>query len=54
MPSCVLPQTTPDLLALDLLDSIAELGTLGQAAARHRMSQPAVSMRMSQLERRWA
>jgi DNA-binding transcriptional LysR family regulator len=42
----------PDLVALDLLDSIAELGSLGQAAARHRMSQPAVSMRMSQLERR--
>jgi DNA-binding transcriptional LysR family regulator len=48
----VLPPSTPDLVALDLLDSIAELGSLGQAAARHRMSQPAVSMRMSQLERR--
>ena len=48
----MLPPSTPDLLALDLLDSIAELGSLGQAAARHRMSQPAVSMRMSQLERR--
>jgi DNA-binding transcriptional LysR family regulator len=48
----VLPPSTPDLLALDLLDSIAELGSLGRAAARHRMSQPAVSMRMSQLERR--
>jgi len=48
----VLPPSTPDLLALDLLDSVAELGSLGQAAARHRMSQPAVSMRMSHLERR--
>jgi DNA-binding transcriptional LysR family regulator len=48
----VLPASTPDLLALDLLDSIAELGSLGQAAARHRMTQPAVSMRMSHLERR--
>jgi len=48
----VLPPSTPDLTALELLDSIAELGSLGQAAARHRMSQPAVSMRMSQLERR--
>lgn len=48
----VLPPSTPDLLALDLLDSIAELGSLGQAAARHAVSQPAVSMRMSQLERR--
>jgi DNA-binding transcriptional LysR family regulator len=48
----VLPPSTPDLVALDLLDSIAELGSLGRAASRHRMSQPAVSMRMSQLERR--
>lgn len=48
----VLPPTTPDLAALDLLDSIAELGSLGQAAARHAISQPAVSLRMSQLERR--
>src|SRR5215469_1270693 len=48
----MLPSSTPDLIALDLLDSIAELGSLGRAASRHRMSQPAVSMRMSQLERR--
>ena len=48
----MLPPSTPDLIALDLLDSIAELGSLGRAATRHRMSQPAVSMRMSQLERR--
>ena len=48
----MLPPSTPDLIALDLLDSIAELGSLGRAASRHRMSQPAVSMRMSQLERR--
>jgi DNA-binding transcriptional LysR family regulator len=47
----VLPPSTPDLLALDLLESVAELGSLGQAASRHHMSQPAVSMRMSQLER---
>src|SRR5262249_45160515 len=47
-----MPPSTPDLVALDLLDSIAELGSLGRAASRHRMSQPAVSMRMSQLERR--
>jgi DNA-binding transcriptional LysR family regulator len=48
----MLPPSMPDLIALDLLDSIAELGSLGQAAGRHGMSQPAVSMRMSQLERR--
>lgn len=48
----MLPPSTPDLIALDLLDSVAELGSLGQAASRHRMSQPAVSMRMTQLERR--
>src|SRR5215467_1208719 len=48
----MLPPSTPDLIALDLLDSVAELGSLGRAASRHRMSQPAVSMRMSQLERR--
>ena len=47
----MLPSSTPDLIALDLLDSIAELGSLGQAAGRHGMSQPAVSMRMTQLER---
>lgn len=47
----MLPLSTPDLISLDLLDSIAELGSLSQAAARHRMSQPAVSMRMGQLER---
>jgi DNA-binding transcriptional LysR family regulator len=47
----VLPPATPDLVTVDLLESIAELGSLGQAASRHGMSQPAVSMRMSQLER---
>jgi DNA-binding transcriptional LysR family regulator len=47
----VLPSSTPDLITLDLLDSIAKLGSLGQAAGRHGMSQPAVSMRMTRLER---
>lgn len=47
----MLPSTTPDLVTLDLLDSVAELGSLGQVAGRYQMSQPAVSMRMSQLER---
>jgi DNA-binding transcriptional LysR family regulator len=48
----VLRSPAPDLIELDLLESVAELGSLGQVAARHGMSQPAVSMRMSQLERR--
>ncbi|HEV3379922.1 MAG TPA: LysR family transcriptional regulator [Trebonia sp.] len=43
--------SAPDLIALELLDSIAELGSLGRAATRHGMSQPAVSQRMTQLER---
>lgn len=46
-----MPSSAPDLVALDLLESIAELGSLGRAASRHGVSQPAVSMRMSQLER---
>lgn len=47
----VIPPETPGLMALDLLVSVAELGSLGQAANRHGVSQPAVSMRMTQLER---
>lgn len=46
----MLPPSAPDLVALELLDSIGELGSLGRAAARHGMSQPAVSQRMTQLE----
>jgi DNA-binding transcriptional LysR family regulator len=47
----VLPPDAPDLVALDLLASVAELGSLGRAARRHGISQPAVSMRMTRLER---
>ncbi|MEC3914496.1 LysR family transcriptional regulator [Nocardia sp. CDC160] len=47
-----LPPGTPDLEVLDLLVSVAELGSLGAAARRHGMSQPAASMRISALERR--
>jgi len=50
----MLPSSAPDLIELELLDSIAELGSLGRAAARHGMSQPAVSQRMTQLERKLA
>jgi len=37
---------------MDLLHSVAELGSFGQAARRHAMTQPAVSARMRELERR--
>lgn len=47
-----LPPGTPDLDVLDLLVSVAELGSLGAAARRHGITQPAASMRISALERR--
>lgn len=47
-----LPSETPELRVLDLLVSVAETGSLGQAAGRHGISQPAASMRISALERR--
>ncbi|WP_067857708.1 LysR family transcriptional regulator [Nocardia shimofusensis] len=47
-----LPPGTPDLEVLDLLVSVAELGSLGAAARRHGITQPAASMRVSALERR--
>jgi DNA-binding transcriptional LysR family regulator len=47
-----LPPETPDLATLDLLVSVAETGSLGQAARRHGISQPAASLRLSTLERR--
>ncbi|MFC4128024.1 LysR family transcriptional regulator [Nocardia rhizosphaerae] len=47
-----LPPAAPDLEVLDLLVSVAELGSLGAAARRHGISQPAASMRISALERR--
>ncbi|MRH89586.1 LysR family transcriptional regulator [Nocardia sp. SYP-A9097] len=48
----LLPPGTPDLEVLALLVSVAELGSLGAAARRHGISQPAASMRISGLERR--
>lgn len=47
-----LPPQTPDLASLDLLVSVAETGSLGQAARRHGISQPAASTRLAALERR--
>jgi DNA-binding transcriptional LysR family regulator len=42
---------TPELAALDLLLSVAELGSVGRAAAAHRISQPSASARLARLER---
>jgi DNA-binding transcriptional LysR family regulator len=42
---------TPDLPALDLLVSVAELGSVGQAARAHHISQPTGSARLARLER---
>lgn len=42
----------PDLEALELLVTVAETGSLGQAAARQGVSQPSASARMRTLERR--
>jgi DNA-binding transcriptional LysR family regulator len=41
----------PDLVSLDLLQSVAELGSIRQAAQAHSISQPAASMRLRSLER---
>jgi DNA-binding transcriptional LysR family regulator len=45
-------ETGPDLESLKLLVLVGELGSLGQAAARLGISQPAASKRLSALERR--
>jgi len=45
-------QRGADLVDLDLLVSVADTGSLGRTARRHGLSQPAVSMRMTGLERR--
>ena len=46
-----LAQPYPDMTALDLLVSVAELGSISAAAEAHGVSQPAASMRLSALER---
>lgn len=45
-----LPPRVSDLTSFDLLLSVAELGSIGRAAAAHRMSQPAASARLRHLE----
>jgi DNA-binding transcriptional LysR family regulator len=47
-----LPPWTPDLASLDLLLSVADLGSVGRAAQAHDMSQPSASSRLARLERR--
>jgi DNA-binding transcriptional LysR family regulator len=46
-----LPQPVPDLISLDLLVSVGELGSINAAAEVHGVTQPAASMRMRSLER---
>jgi DNA-binding transcriptional LysR family regulator len=43
-------EPVPDIRSLDLLRSVAELGSIRQAALRHSISQPAASMRLRSLE----
>ena len=46
-----LAEPVPDVRSLDLLQSVAELGSIRQAAFSHNISQPAASMRLRSLER---
>ncbi len=46
-----LPEPHPDLASLDLLVSVGELGSISAAAAAHKVTQPAASMRLRGLER---
>ncbi|MFF0459027.1 LysR family transcriptional regulator [Streptomyces mexicanus] len=50
-PAVRLPLRTPDLESLRLLVLVADLGSLGRAAERLRISQPSASRRLSTLER---
>ena len=45
-----LSQPVPDLISLDLLASVAALGSIRQAAMAHGISQPAASTRLRALE----
>jgi DNA-binding transcriptional LysR family regulator len=45
-----LPQPHPDLVSLDLLQSVADFGSIRQAALAHGITQPAASTRLRNLE----
>jgi DNA-binding transcriptional LysR family regulator len=45
-----LPQPQPDLVSLDLLQSVADFGSIRQAALAHGITQPAASTRLRNLE----
>ncbi|MHB8319586.1 MAG: LysR family transcriptional regulator [Acidimicrobiales bacterium] len=45
-----LPHPVPDLSSLDLLQSVAVLGSIRRAAQAHHISQPAASMKLRSLE----
>ncbi len=45
-----LPLPLPDLASLDLLTTVAERGSISEAAAQHFITQPAASMRLRTLE----
>ena len=47
----LLPEPLPDLRSLELLRTVAERGSIRQAALVHNISQPAASMRLHSLER---
>lgn len=46
-----LSNPVPDICALDLLQSVAVLGSIRRAAQAHHISQPAASMKLRSLER---
>jgi DNA-binding transcriptional LysR family regulator len=48
-----LPPWMADLPSLDLLVSVAELGSVGRAARAHLISQPSASARLARLERQF-
>lgn len=48
----MLPNSAPDLAALDLFVSVVDCGSLSRAASLHYISQPSASARIAQLERR--